>query len=132
MKTAFDIICGDGISRPRLSWFTRFPPYYCPDVQALVLGEYFDIDADVRVVLLHHPEAGRHSYIVRNETIYVFEELCIDDLAPKSSVKAGLKNVTSGINALAEAHMKFAETVRCLSCGGSYPRSEDGSIPCGH
>ena len=132
MKTAFDIICGDGISRPRLSWFTRFPPYYDPDVQALVLGEYFDTDADVLVVLLHHPEPGRRSYIVRNETIYVFEELCIDDLSSKPSLQTGLKNVTSSIGALTEAHMKFAETVRCLSCGGSYPRSEDGSIPCGH
>ena len=29
-------------------------------------------------------------------------------------------------------HQQALQTVKCLSCGGTFTRAADGSIPCGH
>ena len=98
MKNTIEWLYGGptvGPRRPCLSWFTRFPPYYCPEVMAVVLGSYDDEDAEMRVVLLHRPESVHWNYLVKNDTLYIFEDQCINDLEIQPAAKAASKTSTT-------------------------------------
>lgn len=118
--------------RPRLSWFTRFPPYYDPELKAIVLGDYYDEEREIRVVLLQRLIAGQRGHPFTEGMHYFFEDQCINDLEIQPTNEMTSKTPTTPATPNAPSTPAPADSVRCLSCGGLYRRNADGSIPCGH